>query len=41
MLVLSRNAGQSITFPELEMAIEVLKVTGSRVQLGVKAAAQI
>jgi len=41
MLVLSRSAGESITFPELEMAIEVLKVTGNRVQLGVKASAQI
>jgi len=41
MLVLSRSAGESITFPELEMAIEVLKVTGNRVQLGVNAGAQI
>lgn len=37
MLVLSRVEGQSISFPELAMAIEVLKVSRTRVQLGVKA----
>jgi carbon storage regulator CsrA len=41
MLVLSRNSGDSVTFPELNMAIEVLKVTGNRVQLGINAAAEI
>lgn len=37
MLVLSRVEGQSISFPELAMAIEVLKVSRTRVQLGVHA----
>lgn len=38
MLVLSRNEGDGIAFPELDLAIQVLKINGNRVQLGVKAA---
>jgi carbon storage regulator CsrA len=34
MLVLSREAGDGISFPELDMAVKVLKVQGARVQLG-------
>ena len=41
MLVLSRSEGDGISFPELDMAIEVLKVQGTRVQIGVRAAEEI
>ena len=41
MLVLSRTEGDGISFPELDLAIQVLKVQGSRVQIGVKAAEAI
>jgi carbon storage regulator CsrA len=37
MLVLSRTEGDGISFPELDLAIQILKVQGSRVQIGVKA----
>lgn len=41
MLVLSRTEGDGISFPELDLAIQVLKVQGTRVQIGVKAAEAI
>lgn len=41
MLVLSRTEGDGISFPELDLAIQVLKVQGSRVQIGVSAAEEI
>ena len=41
MLVLSRTEGDSISFPELDLSIQVLKVQGGRVQIGVKAAETI
>ncbi len=34
MLVLSRETGDGISFPELDMALKVLKVQGARVHLG-------
>lgn len=37
MLVLSRNPGDGISFPDLDLVIEILKVQGKRVQLGVTA----
>lgn len=41
MLVLSRTEGDGIAFPELDLAIQVLKVQGSKVQIGVSAAEEI
>ncbi len=41
MLVLSRTEGDGISFPELDLAIQVLKVQGTRVQIGVKASEAI
>lgn len=41
MLILSRSAGDGITFPELDLAIEILKIHGNRVQVGVKASDEI
>lgn len=41
MLVLSRTEGDGISFPELDLAIQILKVQGSRVQIGVSAAEEI
>jgi carbon storage regulator CsrA len=38
MLVLSRNSGDGITFPDLDLVVEILKVQGKRVQLGISAA---
>jgi carbon storage regulator len=37
MLVLSRHAGDGISFPDLDLAVEIVKIQGSRVQVGVKA----
>ena len=41
MLVLSRTEGDGISFPELDLAIQVLKVQGSKVQIGITAAEEI
>ncbi|MBM3965071.1 MAG: response regulator [Planctomycetes bacterium] len=41
MLILSRSAGDGIAFPELGLAIEILKIHGNRVQVGVKASDEI
>lgn len=41
MLILSRSAGDGIAFPELDLAIEILKIHGNRVQVGVKASEEI
>ncbi len=38
MLVLSRGAGDGISFPDLDLVVEILKVQGKRVQLGISAA---
>jgi carbon storage regulator CsrA len=41
MLVLSRGERESISFPELDIAIEILKVSGKKVQIGIKASDEI
>lgn len=41
MLVLSRNEGDGITLPELGVAVEILKIQGNRVQVGVHASKDI
>lgn len=37
MLVLARQEGDGITFPDLNLEVEVLRIQGSRVQLGIHA----
>jgi carbon storage regulator CsrA len=37
MLVLSRSEGDGITFPDLELKVQVLRITGNRVQVGIDA----
>ena len=37
MLVLSRKAEETIEFPELGISIEVIRVKGSAVRVGIKA----
>lgn len=37
MLVLSRKANETVEFPELGISVEVVRVNGSIVRLGVKA----
>lgn len=37
MLVLSRGIGDGISFPDLDLVVEILKVQGKRVQLGISA----
>jgi carbon storage regulator CsrA len=37
MLVLSRQAGDGVEFPDLELSFEILKIHSSRVQVGVRA----
>jgi carbon storage regulator len=37
MLVLSRKADETIVFPELGISVEVIRVKGSVVRLGIKA----
>jgi two-component system, OmpR family, response regulator len=37
MLVLSRNEGEGIIFPELDLAVEILRVAGTRIRVGVQA----
>lgn len=41
MLVLSRKSNESIVFPELGIEIEVVRVKGSTVRLGIKAPQEI
>ena len=41
MLVISRKANQTIEFPELGISVEVLKVKGNGVRLGVKASESV
>ncbi len=37
MLVLSRMAGNGITLPDMDVSIEILKIQGNRVQVGIQA----
>lgn len=37
MLVLARQEGDGITFPDLNVEVEILKIQGNRVQVGVHA----
>ena len=37
MLVLSRKSNETIEFPELGISVEVIRVKGSGVRLGIKA----
>jgi carbon storage regulator CsrA len=37
MLVLSRSEGEGITFPDMDLKVQVLRITGNRVQVGVDA----
>jgi carbon storage regulator len=37
MLVLSRNRKESIVFPTLGISIEVVRISGSKVHLGIEA----
>jgi len=37
MLVLSRRKGETIDFPELGISVEVIRVEGNKVRLGIKA----
>lgn len=41
MLVLARQEGDGITFPELNLEVEILRIQGSRVQVGVHAPREI
>jgi carbon storage regulator CsrA len=41
MLVLSRHEGDGISFPDLDLSVEIVKIQGSRVQVGVKAPKEI
>ena len=41
MLVLSRNAGQGVTFPDLDLEVKILRITGNRIQVGVDASPHI
>ena len=37
MLVLSRNEGESVVVPDLDLAIHILKIAGGRIQIGIQA----
>jgi carbon storage regulator len=37
VLVLSRNEGDGVSLPELDVSIEILKIQGNRVQVGIHA----
>ena len=37
MLVLSRSEGEGITFPDMDLKVKVLRITGNRVQVGIDA----
>ncbi|MCU0710260.1 MAG: carbon storage regulator [Pirellula sp.] len=41
MLVLARQEGDGVTFPDLSIEVEILKIHGNRVQLGVHASRDI
>lgn len=41
MLVLARQEGDGITFPDLNLEVEVLRIQGRRVQLGVHATREL
>jgi carbon storage regulator CsrA len=41
MLVLSRSEGEGITFPDMDLKVQVLRITGNRVQVGIDAAPKI
>lgn len=41
MLVLSRKASEVIRFPELNIEVEILRVRGSQVRVGVRAPREI
>lgn len=41
MLVLARQEGDGIAFPDLNLEVEVLRIQGRRVQLGVHAAREL
>ena len=41
MLVLARQEGDGITFPDLNLEVEILKIQGSRVQVGIHAPREI
>ena len=41
MLVLARQEGDGITFPDLNLEVEILRIQGSRVQIGVHAPREI
>jgi len=37
MLVLSRSEGEGITFPDMDLKVKVLRISGNRVQVGIDA----
>lgn len=41
MLVLSRRNGETISFPDQDIQIHVLRVSGSRVQIGIDAPKEV
>lgn len=41
MLVLARQEGDGITFPDLNLEVEVLRIQGRRVQLGIHASREL
>jgi carbon storage regulator len=41
MLVLSRRRGEKVVFPGLGITVEVVKVAGNRVQLGISAPPEV
>lgn len=41
MLVVSRTEGEAVTLPDLDVAVRVLRVAGSRVRLGVEAPREV
>jgi len=41
MLVLTRNEGEGITFPDLELEVKILRISGNRIQVGVDASLKI
>jgi len=41
VLVLSRKAGETIRLPGLDVEIEVVRIRGNRVQIGVRAPVEI
>ena len=41
MLVLSRRANERIVFPSLDIAVHILKLTGSGARVGIEAPAEV